>query len=335
MGTLVTGATGFIGRALCHRLRREGIRVRALARRATLGDGPWDEVVAADLTQPLPPRVMDNVDCVFHLAAKVHALSEISEDPGEYSRLNVEGTRRLLEAAAVSGTGRFVYFSSVKAMGEETAGRIDESLPPQPRTAYGRSKLAAEELVLAFARGSGRQGVSLRLPLVYGVGNKGNLYRMIAAIDRGIFPPLPETGNRRSMAHVDNVVEAALLASSHPGANGQAFIVTDGCDYSTRELYEAICRGLGRAVPSWSIPFFVLRAVGGAGDVAGHILRRRFFVDSDAVEKIVGPASYSSAKITRELGYLPRTAFSEALPAILAWYRSGGHLRDGPHPAEA
>jgi nucleoside-diphosphate-sugar epimerase len=322
MTTLVSGATGFIGRTLCHRLRQEGIRVRALARSAATGDAPWDEAVAADLTGPLPPGTMRDVDCVFHLASKVHALSEVSEDPDEYQGLNVDGTRRLIEAATLVGVERFVLFSSVKVMGESTTREVDESEPPRPQTAYGRSKLAAEDLVREFSRGAGRHGVVLRLPLVYGVGNKGNLYRMIATIDRGLFPPLPETGNRRSLVHVGNVVNAALLASAHPEASGQTFIVTDGRDYSTRELYETICRGLGRTVPSWNIPLPLLRAAGRAGDLAGRLRGRRFPIDSDAVEKLLESASYSSARIARSLGYRPRGTFAEVLPSILDWYRS-------------
>lgn len=133
MRTLVTGATGFIGRALCERLRGMGVRVRALARVASPGGGPWDEMTAADLTEPLPPGVMDDVECVFHLAGKVHALSEMGKDDEEYERLNVGGTRRLLEAAAATGTRRFIFFSSVKAMGEAAAERLDEAAPHDRR----------------------------------------------------------------------------------------------------------------------------------------------------------------------------------------------------------
>jgi nucleoside-diphosphate-sugar epimerase len=321
MTTLVSGATGFIGRALCERLRQAGVRVRALSRRATAGDGPWDEAVAADLTEPLPPGTMEGVDRVFHLAGKAHALSELDDRGDEFERLNVEGTRRLVEAATLAGVERFVFFSSVKAMGESTTRETDESEPPRPLTAYGRSKLEAERLLLEFSRSEGRHGSILRLPLVYGVGHKGNLYRMIAAIDRGRFPPLPPTGNLRSMAHVDNVVAAALLAAARPEARGETFIVTDGRDYSTRELYEAICKGLGRVVPSWNVPLVALKAAGRAGDLVGRLRGRRFLLDSDAVQKLVGSASYSSARIARVLGYRPESTFPDALPAILEWYR--------------
>jgi UDP-glucose 4-epimerase len=307
---LVSGASGFIGGVLCRRLRARGVRVRALARGA-VEPALADEAVAADLTAgPLPAGALEGVDTVFHLAGKAHALSERAEDDTKHRLLTVEGTRLLLEAAERAGVARFVFFSSVKAMGEEAGGCVGESVEPRPTTAYGRSKLAAEELVRAFGRRPG-------------VGNKGNLARMLSAIDRGLFPPLPEVGNRRSMVHVDNVVDAALFAASRPEANGQSYIVADDRAYSTRELYEEICRGLGRSVPRWSVPVWALKGLARGGDAIGGITGRRFFFDSDALEKLLGSAWYSTEKIARELGYRPSATFHDALPAIVAWYRRG------------
>jgi len=330
----VSGASGFIGGVVCRRLRARGVRVRGLSRRP-VEPALADESVTADLTSgKLPAGALEGVDTVFHLAGKAHALSERAEDDADYRLLNVDGTRRLLEAAERAGVERFVFFSSVKAAGEESRERVDESVEPRPTTAYGRSKLAAEELVREFGHRPGRHAVSLRLPLVYGVGHKGNLVRMMAAIDRGRFPPLPEVGNRRSMVHVDNAVEAALLAASRPEANGQSYIVADDRAYSTRELYEEICRGLGRPVPRWSVPAWALKGLARTGDAVGVLTRRRFFFDSDSLDKLLGSAWYSAEKIARELGYRPSATFHEALPAIVAWYRvnMSGRSRSRPTP---
>lgn len=268
-------------------------------------------------------RATASADTVFHLAGKTHALSEVEQGETVYHNVNVSGTRNLLEGAVAGGARRFVYFSSVKTMGEETSECFDESREARPATAYGRSKLAAERLVLDCGKRAELHVVCLRLPLVYGPGNKGNLFRMIAAIDRGFFPPLPPVQNCRSMVHVTNVVEAALLAATSPAANGQCYIVTDGRPYSTRELYEMICHGLGRRIPQWSIPIGILRVLGYMGDAAGRIRRRRFVFDSDALEKLIGSAWYSSERISRELGYHPSMTFPEALPELIAWYRKG------------
>ena len=144
---------------------------------------------------------------------------------------------------------------------------------------------------------------------------------MISAIDRGIFPPLSEVGNCRSMVHVSNVVEGAILAATNPVANGQCYIVTDSRPYSTRELYEMICRGLGKRVSRWHVRLEALRILGRVGDFIGRVRGRRFLFDSDALNKLIGSARYSSEKISRELGYHPSITFEEALPELIAWYR--------------
>ena len=177
--------------------------------------------------------------------------------------------------------------------------------------------------MLDYGKRTGLQVACLRLPLVYGPGNKGNLFRMISAIDRGLFPALPDLGNRRSMVHVSNVVDAAILAAINPAANGQCYIVTDARAYSTRELYEMICQGLGKRVPRRHIPVGALKALGRMGDAIGRIRGRRFLFDSDALEKLTGSAWYSSDKISCELGYRPSITFEDALPEIIDGYRKG------------
>src|SRR5207302_1975481 len=146
-------------------------------------------------------------------AGKAHVLAEVRGDEDAYRTINTDGTRHVLEGAVAGGARCFVLFSSVKAMGEGEDRCLDESFSGVPTTPYGRSKLEAEQATLEFGRRTGLHVTCLRFPLVYGPGNKGNLYQMIAAIDRGIFPPLPEFGNRRSMVHVADAVRAAVLAA--------------------------------------------------------------------------------------------------------------------------
>lgn len=314
----MTGAAGFIGSALVGRLMADGRFVRALVRRDPGRRLPGNEVLRADLAAgPLPPEALYGIDTVYHVAGRSHALSEVDVDETEYRRVNVEGTRHVLAACREAGVERFVFFSSVKAMGEGGSECLDESVEPRPTTAYGRTKLEAERLVIDHGARFGVHAVCLRLPMVYGPGNKGNIHRMIDWVARGRFPPLPEVGNRRSLVHVANAVEAACLAAVHPAASGQTYIVTDGRSYSSRELYELICKGLGRAIPGWSVPLPVLRGLARAGDVIGRVRERRFFFDSDALEKLIGSAWYSPDKISRELGYSPRRSLEEDLHEIV------------------
>jgi nucleoside-diphosphate-sugar epimerase len=320
---VVTGASGFIGRHLVRRLREEQWLVRELARHPA-GQTRWTddvELVVADVCEPAGLKAaLTGCDTVFHLAALVH---ERSAGPdAEYQAVNVEGTRNVLSAATACGSERFVFISSVKAMGEGAPERVDESCSESPRTSYGRSKLDAERLVLETGRTTGMHVVCLRPPLVYGSGARGNLERMIAAIDRGVFPSLPETGNRRSFVHIENLVDAILLAATHPKANGQCYIVTDAQPYSTRALYEMIVRGLGRRVPRWTVPLWTLKTLARAGDVAGSLSGRALAFDTSTLLKLIESSWYSSAKITRELGYQPRVALADALPDLITSYRA-------------
>ncbi len=324
MTALVTGAGGFIGRHLIERLLHDGRAVRALVREAGRpGDWPAGvEVVAGDVRDPQAMKAAAaGCEAVFHLAGKAHALTEVQGDEEVYRAVNTDGTRHVLEGAVAGGARRFVLFSSVKAMGEGGARCLDETFDGPPETPYGRSKLAAEQLTLDIGRRAGLHVSCLRLPLVYGPGNKGNLSKMIAAIDRGLFPPLPELGNRRSMVHVVDVARAALLAADQAVANGRRYIVTDGHAYSTRQLYELICRALGKRVSGWHVPLWTLQAMGRAGDAIGRVRGKRFIFDSDALEKLTGSAWYSSEKITRELGYRPSVSFEHALPDLITRYR--------------
>jgi len=250
-----------------------------------------------------PVPVPESVDIIFHLAGKAHALSETRQDEDEYFRINVEGTRRLLEAAKAAGVRRFVFFSSVKAMGEGDDECQDELAVCHPEIPYGKSKLEAERLVLEG--GYVPEPVVLRLSMVYGPTGKGNLPRMIESVRKGRFPPLPETGNKRSMVHVDDVVQAAILAAEKVEAAGQTYIVTDGIPYSTRQIYEWICHALEKPVPSWYVPIGMLKTLARVGDGIGAFQGRRFMFDSDALDKLLGSAYYSSGKIKRELGYKP------------------------------
>ena len=143
---LVTGASGFIGQALCSRLMNEGWHLRVLLLQEARG--PWHETVIGDLKNSLPDHSLNNIDVVFHLAGKAHALSKTRQDDEEYFQINTEGTRKLLEAAQEAGVRRFVFFSSVKAMNEGGPECLDEASPCHPVTPYGKSKLEGEHLVL-------------------------------------------------------------------------------------------------------------------------------------------------------------------------------------------
>ncbi|MGH7146383.1 MAG: NAD-dependent epimerase/dehydratase family protein [Nitrospiraceae bacterium] len=321
---LVTGAGGFIGRHFINRLLDESCHVKGFVRAGgtRLDQGRAVEIAEGDILDAQSVKqAMVGVDTVFHLAGKAHAVEELVGEEESYQLLNVQGTQNVMDGAAACGVTRVVCFSSVKAMGEDAPEVLDESSEPRPATAYGRSKLAAERVAFEYGQRMGIHVTCLRLPLVYGIGNKGNLYRMIAAVDRGLFPPWPPLENRRSLVHVSNVIQAALLAADNPAASGRCYVVTDAQPYSTRELYERICAALGKPIPRWHVPLGVLRLLGILGDLVGRIRGKRFIFDTDALAKLAGSAWYSSQRISRELGYRPLVSLESALPDIIAWYR--------------
>ena len=290
--------------------------MRGVSRSGRAPDGV--EAISCDLvSQAVHPEALDGVDVVFHLAGKAHALSASWRDEEAYLPVNVKATRCLLAAAGSAHVDRFVYFSSVKAMGPEDEGLRNESWFGLPMDMYGRSKLMAEQLVLEgdFVA----EPVVIRPVMVYGNTGKGNLPKMIRAIERGMFPPLPELENRRSMVHLDDIVRAAILAAEHPRAAGQTYIVTDGQAYSTRQMYEWICDALQRPIPGWSVPLAVLKALARAGDALGAIQGTRFMFDSDALESLTGSACYSAEKIQHELGFQARRNLKDALPDIVQY----------------
>ena len=330
--SLITGIGGFIGHRLALRLQQMGQHVRGIGFHAV--PTCCDVADKVDITHAVPPALFRQIETVFHLAGKVHALSEVRQDDAEYFRINTDGTRHVLEAARAAGVRRFVFFSTIKAMsrdeesgeaqGAEGRGRglgagqerawteLDVIVPDTP---YGKSKLEAEMLVLNG--GYVPEPVVLRLCMVYGAGAKGNMTKMLRAIDRGRFPPLPDFQNRRSMVHVQDVLDAALLAAERPEAVGQVFIVSDGVGYSTRQMFELMCHALHRPVPSWTVPLWVLRSLGWTGDVIGRVRGRRFVFDSDALDKLASSAWFSSHKIESMLGFQPKWNLEKALPEMV------------------
>jgi UDP-glucose 4-epimerase len=307
MAVLVTGSTGFIGR----RLIRDGDR--ALVR---LPAG-FDNEVVADLTDlPTLERACHGIDTIFHCAGHAHAFS--SSDPQIHSKVNLEGTKNLVEAAGHCGVTRFVFLSSVKAMAEPGERCVDEEWSGEPMSPYGRAKRAAEEIVLDAGTKYGMHVVNLRLAMVYGRGGRGNLERLAKALQAGWFPRLPETGNRRSLVHVDDVVAAMRLVADRAEACGRTYIVADPRPYSGGELCEAILSVLPGSSFSWRVPAWMLRLGGRAGDVAGTLLRRPVPLNSEVVSRLLDSECYSPTRIEQELGWRAQVGLVDGLREMLA-----------------
>ena len=270
----------------------------ALVRRPS---GFINEVLGDLLHLPSLENACNGVETIFHCAGCAHALT--SSSPEIHHEVNFLGTKNLLEVAGRAGVKRFVFLSSVKAMAEPGENCVDEDWPGEPTTQYGRAKRAAEHAVLEAGARFGMHVVNLRLAMVYGRGGRGNLERLVRGLRAGRFPMLPDTGNRRSLVHVNDVVSVMRLVAERPEANGRTYIVAYPKAYSGRELCEAI-RSLSPTPKfSWSAPSWGLRLGGEAGDLAGSLLRRAMPINSEVVSRLLDSECYSPLRIQQELGW--------------------------------
>lgn len=263
MLTLVTGANGFVGSALCRRLAGDGRSARAAVRVGRAAPAGADIAEVADMTAATDwTAALQGVRQVVHLAARVHVMDERSADPlAEFRRINVEGTANLARQAAAAGVRRFVFLSSIKVNGESTLpGRpFKASDTPAPDDPYGVSKLEAEMALQEIAARTGMEVVCIRPPLVYGPGVKANFAAMMRWLHRGLPLPLAAvTENRRSLVGLDNLVDLLVTCLDHPAAANQIFLAGDGEDLSTADLLRRMGVALERPARLLPVPVGLL-----------------------------------------------------------------------------
>ena len=294
---LITGSTGFVGKRLVNFLNMKNYHVRTISRNTTLYR---DNIVCDLVNDKFPESIMESIDVVFHLAGFAHDMRDANKIADLYYKVNVSATVQLANLAVKFGVKRFVFVSSVKAGGSPPFGICaNEEDQSNTEDIYGKTKREAELALLKIGKESGMYVSIIRPSLVYGPDVRGNLQLMLSGIGKRWFPPLPETGNQRSMIHVDDLVRAILLVAKDKRANGEIFIATDGTPYSSREIYNTMCGVTGELIPKWSVP----KTLFDLASLASPRIKYK-------INKLLGDECYSSVKL-EELGFKAKKSLKD------------------------
>jgi nucleoside-diphosphate-sugar epimerase len=297
---LVTGATGFVGRHLCARLKAEGREVRCSVRNqfsiensVVVGDiGPdtqWGEALA-------------DVDTVIHLAARVHIMKDTVSNPlTEFRLVNVDATLNLARQAAAAGVKRFIFISSIGVNGNQTTKPFNENYLPAPHDTYAISKFEAEQGLKEIADQSVLEVTIIRPPLVYGHNAPGNFGSLMRWIGKGIPLPLGAIHNQRSLVGLDNLVDFIITCIDHPAAANQTFLVADGEDLSTTELLRRVGQAMGKPARLIPVPMSVLKF--GASLLGKQAMAQR----------LCGNLQVDISKAREVLGWNPPVSVDEGL----------------------
>ena len=301
---VVTGASGFVGNALCQELSQRNIDFRPVSRSGKSSTSVGDIDGTTDWR-----RVLQEADAIVHLAARVHVMKDDAVDPlAAFREVNVDGTVNLAKQAAMAGVKRFIYMSSIKVNGEGTEpGRpFTTESPPSPRDPYGISKCEAENLLFAVGAQHGMEVVAIRPPLVYGPGVKANFRAMMTLVQREVPLPLALVDNRRSLTYVENLVDLIICCLTHDQAGGKVFLGGDGTTLSTPQLMQSLARAMGLNARLFPVPVSLLKS-------AAALFGKR-----DMAQRLLGSLEVDITATKQHLNWVPPISPDEAMKRTTA-----------------
>jgi UDP-glucose 4-epimerase len=307
----VTGATGFVGQALCELLAGSGYTVRAALRSPRPVPASIAEtVVVGDIgeTTDWAPALRE-VESVIHVAARAHVLRDSAANAAIYLEVNTRGTQQLVQAAAQMGLRRFLYLSSIKVNGEDTSkGPYTSADEPNPQDAYGISKWLGEKAVLETAAAHDMEAAVVRSPLVYGPNVRANFLRLLQWVNQERPLPLGAIDNRRSLVNVWNLCDLLMHLLVHPAAPGRTWLVSDAEDLSTPDLIRRIGRAMERPVSLFPVPTMLL---GLMGSLTGR---------KAEIKRLCGSLAVDITQTCDELEWSPPVSVDEGLARTASWY---------------
>ncbi|MFW3895899.1 UDP-glucose 4-epimerase family protein [Pseudomonas bharatica] len=313
MRVLLTGASGFVGKAVMERMSKDGTELIVPLRRpaAQLPVGVSSYIFDDLADERAWPQDQNSVDTVIHCASRVHVMNEVAADPlAEFRKVNVQSTLAFAQRAARAGVKRFIFISSIKVNGEGTSQgrpyRADDT--PAPSDPYGVSKQEAEEQLRQLGADTGMEIVIIRPVLVYGPGVKANFLNMMRWLDKGVPLPFGAIHNKRSLVALENLVDLIAVCARHPGAANQTFMVSDGHDVSTTELLKSMGRALGRPARLLPVPSSLLV-------MAANLLGKR-----SLSQRLCGSLQVDISETRRRLDWTPPVSLEKALSDAAEYY---------------
>lgn len=315
MKVLVTGANGFVGRAILDYLvRQPGLKILAVARRmfSDLPKGVELRIVSSLSSSAEWPSVLSGVQVVIHSAARVHILQGAKgQSLPAFRAVNVNGTMNLARQASRAGVRRFIFISSIKVNGEgKPSGRpYTAGDEPSPQDPYGVSKREAEEKLRELEQETGMEVVILRPPLVYGPEVKANFLNLMKLVDTGIPLPFASLSNKRSLIFIGNLVDVILKCLGHINAAGKTFLVSDCDDLSTPELIRRIAKAMGKPARLFPFPPGLFSAT------------EKLPCGFHSLSKITGSLTVDSSKTMEQLEWKPPWSVDHGFMETVAWYR--------------
>lgn len=309
---LVTGGSGFVGKALVAHALSKGIKVRVSSRQKLASADTRLEYaytgeigIATDWLSAL-----QGVDTVVHCAARAHVTNNVlSRSLDEFRSVNVTGSVKLAEQSIQACIRRFIFVSSIGVNGKRTFCRpFRESDAPKPQEPYALSKLEAENALRKLFTKSSVEFVIVRPPLVYGADPPGNFSRLVNLVASDLPLPLGSIANKRSFVALENLVDFLITCIDHPSAANETFLVSDGEDLSTTQLVQRMRAALGKPARLIPVPTWMLEA-------GAFLLGKR-----DLSQKLLSDLQVDISKARAVLGWCPPVSVNEGLKTMMEYH---------------